>query len=139
MGKRQEKGKSGDNWKGGENSNGETWEKMKKAVLRGSIDCYQHLKNHLNKKACVQQTPWKKISESIIELVVWFFFVIIYAYYGGALTMFFTNEPTLPFKTVTDALNTVPEWRVLLIKSGGGNFDFKEKARQVILFCISFL
>ena len=53
--------------------------------------------------------------------------------------MFFTNEPTLPFKTVTDALNTVPEWRVLLIKSGGGNFDFKEKARQVILFCISFL
>ena len=83
--------------------------------------------------------PLKKVSESIIELIVWFFFVIIYAYYGGALTMFFTNEPTLPFKTVTDALNIVPEWRVLLIKSGGGNFNFKEKARQVNIFLLFFI
>ena len=36
----------------------------------------------------------------IIELIAWLLFVILYAFYGGALTMFFTNEPSLPFNTI---------------------------------------
>ena len=30
----------------------------------------------------------------------WIFFVLINAYYGGALTMFFTSELTLPFNSI---------------------------------------
>ena len=45
--------------------------------------------------------------------------------------MFFATEPTLPFKTVSQALTVSPEWRVLLMKSGYGNVIFKHKALQV--------
>ena len=41
---------------------------------------------------------------SIITTSGWFFFVLINAYYGGALTMFFVSEITLPFNTIRDAL-----------------------------------
>ena len=34
----------------------------------------------------------------------WIFFVIVHSYYGGALTMFFSNEATIPFKSVEDVI-----------------------------------
>ena len=36
----------------------------------------------------------------LISLITWLFFVLINAYYSGALTMFFTSEPTLPFNSI---------------------------------------
>ena len=52
----------------------------------------------------------KRASKSIIELTAWFLFVMLYAYYGGAMTMFFAVEPSLPFKTIDEAMLANPPW-----------------------------
>ena len=57
----------------------------------------------------------KKASKSIIELTAWFLFVMLYAYYGGAMTMFFAVEPSLPFKTIDEAMLANPPWKVLIL------------------------
>ncbi len=36
-------------------------------------------------------------SHQIASTTGWIFFTLLNAYYGGALTMFFTSEVTLPF------------------------------------------
>ena len=68
----------------------------------------------------------KKVARAIIELGGLYLFVILYAYYGGALTMFFTVEPKLPFQTTEDALMAVPNWKVLIVPGHKGSM--KEKA-----------
>ena len=62
----------------------------------------------------------------------WFFFVLINAYYGGALTMFFVSEITLPFNTIRDALKVFPSWK-LIVQSGNEAY-FKLPAMQVSTF-----
>ena len=49
-------------------------------------------------------------------MTAWYTFVILHAYYGGALTMFFAGEPTLPFKTIEDVMMKAPEWKIMMIK-----------------------
>ena len=66
---------------------------------------------------------------SIIEVSLWFFFVLINAYYGGALTMFFVSEITVPFNTLRDVLQVFPEWN--LIFPTGADIVFKLPAFQV--------
>ena len=56
------------------------------------------------------------VSKTIIELTAWVFFTILYAYYGGALTMFFTTKQSLPFETIEDAMMAAPTWKVLILK-----------------------
>ena len=69
----------------------------------------------------------------VLEFVIWSFFTIVYAYYGGALTMFFANKQTLPFETLTEALSVSPEWRVLLMKNGYGTVIFEHKAHKQLI------
>ena len=38
----------------------------------------------------------------------WLCYVLISAYYGGALTMFFASEPELPFDTIQGAIRSYP-------------------------------
>ena len=71
----------------------------------------------------------RKVSKSIVELTAWIFFIILYAYYSGALTMFFTVESILPFEKIEDAMLAVPKWKVIVLE--GMEEDLKEKARQV--------
>lgn len=54
--------------------------------------------------------------QAIIELSVWFMFVILYSYYSGALTTFFAVKPSLPFETIEDAMLATPNWKVLISK-----------------------
>lgn len=69
----------------------------------------------------------------VLEFVMWSFFTILYAYYGGALTMFFANKQTLPFETLTEALGVSPEWRILLMKNGYGTVIFEHKAQEQLI------
>ena len=69
----------------------------------------------------------------VLEFVMWSFFTIVYAYYGGALTMFFANKQTLPFETLTEALGVSPEWRILLMKNGYGTVIFEHKAQEQLI------
>ena len=69
------------------------------------------------------------MSNNLIEFSIWFFFVLINAYYGGALTMFFVSEVTIPFNTITDVLTIFPTWNLVFI-DGNQNY-FKTPASQV--------
>ena len=69
-------------------------------------------------------------SLSILTTSGWFFFVLINAYYGGALTMFFVSEITLPFNTIRDALKAFPSWNFMY--QAGNDAYFEIPASQVI-------
>ena len=68
-------------------------------------------------------------SYMITSFSSWTFFVLLNAYYGGALTMFFVSEPTLPFNTLRDVLKAFPSWNFVFI-DGLDNY-FKMPADQV--------
>lgn len=68
-------------------------------------------------------------SSKISITSLWFFFVLVNAYYGGALTMFFVSEITLPFKTIRDVLQVFPSWNLVYL-DGNDNY-FKLPASQV--------
>ena len=68
-------------------------------------------------------------SSKISITCLWFFFVLVNAYYGGALTMFFVSEITLPFKTIRDVLQVFPSWNLVFL-DGNDNY-FKLPASQV--------
>ena len=73
---------------------------------------------------------WEKLKAyHIIELSMWSFFVLLNAYYGGALTMFFVSEITVPFNTLRDVLKVFPEWNLVFLD--GVESYFKLPAAQV--------
>ena len=73
---------------------------------------------------------WDNMStNSIIEMSLWVFFVLINAYYGGALTMFFANESNPPFENLRDVLKAFPKWN--LVFTSGMEVNFKAPADQV--------
>ena len=47
-------------------------------------------------------------------LAAWLLFILIQAYYSGAMTMFFTSANSLPFDTVRQGLAMWPEWKMLV-------------------------
>ncbi len=68
----------------------------------------------------------------IVRLVSWLAFVVINAYFGGALTMFFTSEITLPFESLRDVLQRSPDWTLLSLD--GLDAVFNLPASQVNQF-----
>ena len=57
-------------------------------------------------------TPHKHTNaEKIMTFTVWLFFVLINAFYGGALTMFFTGTTDIPFNSRHDVLKEYPDWK----------------------------
>ena len=75
----------------------------------------------------------------ILSICCWIAFTIIYAYYGGALTMFFITEENIPFKSLKEALSGFPEWKIISVH--GSEMVFKFPAKRVCMFklrCASF-
>jgi hypothetical protein len=71
------------------------------------------------------------ISSRIVMFFGWSFFLLINAYYGGALTMFFVSEIALPFETMRDVLKATPFWTLLFFD--GNQVVFETPASQVKL------
>ncbi len=57
----------------------------------------------------------------IIHLVSMLFFVLVNAFYGGAMTMFFTSEVSLPFQEIRDVMRD-ESWTLIVQKGMGGGF-----------------
>ena len=55
----------------------------------------------------------------------WFFFVLINAFYGGALTMFFTSEPKLPFSSIEDLMRAYPDWNLKMMDGNDVHFQYR--------------
>ena len=53
-------------------------------------------------------------SNQISTFSFWFLFVLLNAFYGGALTMFFVAELSIPFNSVRDVLIKFPEWKLIM-------------------------
>ena len=49
----------------------------------------------------------------MMVVTVWYFFVLLNAYYGGALTMFFTSKARIPFVNIRDVMEAYPDWKLL--------------------------
>lgn len=60
-------------------------------------------------------------SIKIISTSGWYFFVLLNAFYGGALTMFFANEPSVQFSSVKDVVEAFPSWKFKVRE--GESFD----------------
>lgn len=52
--------------------------------------------------------------------IVWTFFLLLNAFYGGALTMFFTSKPALPFTTVRQGLSD-EDWKMIMVDGMQGS------------------
>ena len=66
-------------------------------------------------------------SFKLASLFSWLFFLLINAYYGGALTMFFIGEITLPFNSIEDVMRSYPDWN--LKYRVGNDIFWKVKAK----------
>jgi hypothetical protein len=51
----------------------------------------------------------------IMVTTLWYFFLLLNVYYGGALTMFFTSEITIPFNSITDVMQAHPDWKLVFL------------------------
>ena len=70
---------------------------------------------------------FKKISSEslrILTIAASISFVMIHAYYAGAMTMFFTSKPSIGFTTLRDVLKAVPEWTLVYLQ--GMEVQFEE-------------
>ena len=56
------------------------------------------------------------IPHKIFTITTGLFFILLNAYYGGAMTMFFANDITLPFEKIRDVMRTYPEWKLLMMQ-----------------------
>ena len=71
-------------------------------------------------------------SKQIVMITLWSFFILINAYYSGALTMFFVAETTVPFNSVRDILRSFPTWKLLM--HSAHDIYYKQPAIEVRIF-----
>ena len=57
-----------------------------------------------------------KLYERILVISTWIFFVLLNSFYGGAMTMFFANDITLPFHNIGEVIRAYPEWNLLVFR-----------------------
>ena len=67
-------------------------------------------------------------SFKLASLFSWLFFLLINAYYGGALTMFFIGEETLLFNSIEDVMRSYPDWNLKFIDGNDIHFIVKAKS-----------
>ena len=61
-------------------------------------------------------SDYEQTSAYMISYIsAWFFFVLLNAFYGGALTMFFSSEITIPFEEARDVIKAYPTWNFLML------------------------
>ena len=50
---------------------------------------------------------------------------MMHSYYGGALTMFFSSAPNVPFRNIENGLKQYPTWKIQII-NGDENYVFSQ-------------
>ena len=60
----------------------------------------------------------------LLVVILYYFFVLINAFYGGALTMFFIGSVTIHFENLRDVLRAHPEWKLKFMKGNDANFAY---------------
>ena len=68
------------------------------------------------------------MSRRIVIISAWSFFVLLNAFYSGALTMFFSSAPSVPFTSIEEGLSKHPMWE-LVMQEGTDAFQ-RESAKK---------
>ena len=55
----------------------------------------------------------RKVHRGVL-FTTWVFYILLHAYYTGALTMFFSTEVEVPFFSIKDAMSAYPNWRLMM-------------------------
>jgi hypothetical protein len=53
---------------------------------------------------------------------LWYFFVLLSAFYGGAMTMFFTSSNNIDFHNITDVIQAYPDWKLVIYSGSKAKF-----------------
>jgi hypothetical protein len=61
----------------------------------------------------------------IASISSWSFFVLLNSYYGGALTMFFIRQMSIPFTNIYDVMAGYPNWKLKAADSNDVAFVYK--------------
>ena len=64
----------------------------------------------------------------ILTFAWWLFFILVSAYYCGVMTMFFTLPAPILFETLTDVVESYPDWKLMLLDGSEGGVY--ERARR---------
>ena len=62
-------------------------------------------------------------SFKIGSTAIWYFFVLINAYFGGALTMFLASEVSVPFESIREVMRSYPTWKLWMHSGGCGHIN----------------
>jgi hypothetical protein len=49
--------------------------------------------------------------------------LLLNAFYGGAMTMFFTSTISIPFEGIVDVMRDYPTWKLMFYKGTEGGGD----------------
>ncbi len=60
--------------------------------------------------------PFGNDTQDILSTTAWYFFLLLNAYYGGAMTMFFSSAPSAPFHGIRDVFKEYPAWKFMFPK-----------------------
>ena len=71
----------------------------------------------------------KVTSLKVLKITISISFVMMHAYYTGAMAMFFTSKPSVGFTTLRDVLKAVPEWTLVYLQ--GMEVQFQEPVLKV--------
>ena len=74
-------------------------------------------------------------SSELMIVTLYYFFVLINAFYGGALTMFFIGTGTIPFENLRDVLRAHPEWTLRFMKGNDAHFAYPALQVSLSIFC----
>ena len=72
--------------------------------------CHQKINNGMSSNIELQS------SGRIVILSSWIFFLLVNAFYGGALTMFFASRSGLPFENVEEAMSMWSRWKMVAVR-----------------------
>ena len=59
-------------------------------------------------------------SLQIMSTTGWTCYFLLFSFYGGALTMYFINEPSIPFNNLRGAMQSYPDWNLMMQKGMQG-------------------
>ena len=70
----------------------------------------------------------------IMMFILWLFFTLVYSYYCGVMTMFFSTT-TVPFETMSDVIQAYPNWKLRFPRDGweGWVLDMANQGDQSFL------
>jgi hypothetical protein len=71
-----------------------------------------------------------KKGQKIMVVTLWYFFVLLNAYYGGAMTMFFTSTNRISFNGIVDVIRAYPNWQLIYRRYSGSDIMFQLKAKH---------